>query len=31
MDVIVQKIIKDKHKVMHELKLFHDQLESFGK
>ena len=31
MDVIDQKITKDKHKVMNELKLFYDRLESFGR
>ena len=31
MDLIVQKVIKGKNKVMNELKLYHDRLESFGR
>ena len=31
MDVIKQKVLKGKHKTMHKLKLFYDQLESFGR
>ena len=31
MDVIDQKVLKGKHETLNELKLFHDQLRSFGK
>ena len=31
MHVIDQKLVKDKHQVMHELILFYDLLESFGR
>ena len=31
MDVIDQKLGKGKHQAMHELRLFYDQLESFGR
>ena len=31
MDIIDQKLDKVKHQTMHELRSFHDRLESFGK
>lgn len=31
MNAIKQKVLKGKHKTMHKLKLFCDQLESFGR
>ena len=31
MDVIDQKVIKSKNKVMNELKLYRERLESFGR
>ena len=31
MDVIDQKVLKGKHEMLNELKLFHDRLKSFGK
>ena len=31
MNIIDQKVIKGKNKVMNEFKLYHDRLESFGR